>query len=142
MRKPKKGQSLAEKYPEVAAQWHPTKNEELTALDVSSGSNKKVWWKCEKGDDHEWISIIGDRLRQYQKSGLGCKVCNGKKIVKSNCLKTTHPILAAEWHPTKNDILTPSNIGAGCNKKAWWKCNKGEDHEWESTINDRTNKSA
>ena len=21
---------------------------------MSEGSDKKVWWKCDKGDDHEW----------------------------------------------------------------------------------------
>jgi hypothetical protein len=73
MRKPKKGQSLAEKYPEVAAQWHPTKNGELTALDVSSGSNKKVWWKCNVGDDHEWSAIIYSRAI----NGNKCPICSG-----------------------------------------------------------------
>jgi hypothetical protein len=38
----------------LAKQWHPTKNNELTPFDVSKGSDKKVWWKCEKGKDHEW----------------------------------------------------------------------------------------
>ena len=50
MRKEKK--SLAETYPEVAKQWHPSKNGGLTPFKFTSGSNKKVWWKCDKGDDH------------------------------------------------------------------------------------------
>ena len=52
MRKGKK--SLAETHPEVAKQWHPTKNGDLSPFDLTAGSNKKVWWKCDKGDDHEW----------------------------------------------------------------------------------------
>ena len=40
---PRKGiQTLAEASPELANQWHPTKNGELTAFDVSSGSDRKV----------------------------------------------------------------------------------------------------
>ena len=54
----KNKQSLAETHPEVAKQWHPTKNEDLTPFNVTSGSSKKVWWKCDKGDDHEWESEI------------------------------------------------------------------------------------
>jgi hypothetical protein len=52
--KPPKGELLAEKYPNLANEWHPTKNGELSPYDVTNGSNKKVWWKCAKGNDHEW----------------------------------------------------------------------------------------
>lgn len=127
MRKDKK--SLAETHPEVAKQWHPTKNEDLTPFNVTSGSGKKVWWKCDKGDDHEWKSSIDSRS-----IGTGCPVCDGKKIVKSNCLGTTHPNLSKEWHPTKNGNLRAENVVAGSMKKIWWKCDKGEDHEWSSSI--------
>jgi len=53
--------SLAEVNPELAKQWHPTKNGELTPGDVTHGSHKKVWWKCEVADDHEWKSTIASR---------------------------------------------------------------------------------
>ena len=133
MRKPKKGQSLAEKYPELAAQWHPTKNGELTASDFFPASNKKVWWKCDKSDDHEWSSVIASRL-----GGLPCPVCSNKIVVASNCLATTHPELAKEWHPTKNGDLTPYDIVSGAGKKIWWKCDKGDDHEWKAAMYTRS----
>jgi hypothetical protein len=38
---------LLQKRPEIAKEWHPTKNV-LTPDNVVSGSNKKAWWKCEK----------------------------------------------------------------------------------------------
>jgi len=132
MRKPKKGQSLAEKYPELAAQWHPTKNGELTAFDFFPLSNKKAWWKCDKGDDHEWVASIDNRQK-----GQNCTVCSGRKAVASNCLVTTNPELAKEWHPTKNGNLTPIDVTSGSGKKVWWKCDKGEDHEWEAVANNR-----
>jgi hypothetical protein len=92
MRKVKKGESLAEKYPAVAAQWHPTKNGELTPLDFFKTSNSKAWYKCALGDDHEWEAKICNRslLRR------GCPVCAGQKVVRSNCLATTHPELSKE----------------------------------------------
>ena len=120
---PKK--SLAETHPEVTKQWHPTKNGDLTPYDVAAGTSKKIWWKCDKGDDHEWLSTGNNRIQ-----GKKCPVCVNKKIVLSNCLATTHPEVSKEWHPTKNGDLTPYDVAAGTSKKIWWKCDKGDDHEW------------
>ena len=122
-RKPPKGKSLAEVNPELAKQWHQTKNGDLVPLDFFPASNKKVWWKCNKGDDHEWISSVANRSK-----GKGCSICAGKKVVHSNCLATLNPELADEWHPTKNGYLIPLNVGIGTHKKVWWKCDKGDDH--------------
>ena len=122
---------LATTHPELAKQWHPTKNN-LEPIDVFAGSGKKVWWKCDKGDDHEWKSTPNDR-----KSGNNCPVCAGQKIVLSNCLATTHPELAKQWHPTKNQF-TPFEVISGSHQKAWWKCDKGDDHVWEADIVNRS----
>jgi len=59
MRKDKK--SLAETHPGLAKQWHPSLNGDLAPLDVTTGSVKKVWWKCEKGDDHVWKTTVVSR---------------------------------------------------------------------------------
>lgn len=132
-RKPQKGKSLADVNQELAKQWHPTKNDDCTPFDVSAGSNKKVWWKCEKGVDHEWEAQINDRS-----SGNGCPICRGLKVVNSNSLSTLNPELANQWHPTKNGSLTPLDFTPGSSKKVWWLCKKAPDHEWESSIKNRT----
>ena len=124
--------SLAETHPEVAKQWHPTKNNHLLPKDFLPGSSKKAWWKCLKGDDHIYEMRIYNRT-----SGQGCSICSGRKIVKSNCLATLNPKLAKEWHPTKNKNHTPYTVGPGSNKYFWWKCFKGEDHEWKAQLNSR-----
>jgi hypothetical protein len=134
MRKLPKGKSLGELNPELAKEWHPTKNSDLTPYEVSISSGKKVWWKCEKGDDHEWESIIANRTK-----GSGCPVCSGNKVTLSNCLATLNPELAKEWHPTKNADLTPFDLTVSSNKKVWWKCEKGYDHEWIASLSDRNN---
>jgi hypothetical protein len=131
-RKPPKGKSLAELNPELAKQWHPTKNGDLNPFDFSYGSNKEVWWKCEKGEDHEWEASIGNRSK-----GQGCSVCRGFTIVSSNCLATLNPELAREWHPTKNSNKTPFNVGSGSGKEVWWKCDKADNHEWKAVIRER-----
>lgn len=65
-----KGNYLIEKMPELAKQWHPTKNKDISLNDVTCGSGKKVWWKCNKG--HSWEATIASRS-----SGTGCPYCNG-----------------------------------------------------------------
>tara|TARA_R110000737_G_scaffold228940_1_gene242790 strand:+ start:418 stop:1947 length:1530 start_codon:yes stop_codon:yes gene_type:complete len=123
--------SLSILRPEIAEQWHPTKNGNLTPKDVMLGSHKKVWWKCPKGDDHEWQSFV------YTRGNHGCPICSGRKTVTSNCLATLRPDIAKEWHPTKNGNLTPNLISRTNGRKVWWKCDKGDDHEWEDTVANR-----
>ena len=91
-KKPRRGESLAESNPELARQWHLTKNGKLTSYDVTPGSSKKVRWKCPKGDDHEWQVSVSNR-----KAGWGCPVCSGRKVAKSNCLATLNPELAKDY---------------------------------------------
>lgn len=112
--------------PELAGEWHPTKNAPLTPKDVTDGSDKKVWWLCRKG--HEWQAHINVRNR----IGSGCPYCARKKVCTDNCLQTDNPKLAREWHPTRNAPLTAKDVIAGSDKQAWWMCRRG--HEWQATI--------
>ncbi|MEK4503744.1 zinc-ribbon domain-containing protein [Bacillus sp. FSL R12-0069] len=119
---------LATLNPELAKQWHPTKNGILTPYDVVVGSYTKVWWMCEKG--HEWETKVHNRIR-----GSGCPYCTNRKICIDNCLATLNSDLAKEWHPTKNGTLTPYDVTRSSSKRVWWKCNEG--HEWETSVNNR-----
>ncbi|MEX2437646.1 MAG: zinc-ribbon domain-containing protein, partial [Candidatus Babeliales bacterium] len=120
--------SLLTKYPDLAKEWHPTKNGKLLTQNVFGGGKAKYWWKCSKGTDHEWQANI-----QKRASGQGCPICRGLKIVLSNSLFLTHPNIVKEWHVTKNSI-TPNDVMAGSGKKVWWQCVKVKSHEWETTI--------
>ncbi len=126
-----KKKSIVETHPEIAKQWHPTKNGNLKPNDVTHGSNRKVWWKCDVEDDHEWESTICNRSFRDD----GCVCCSGRKVVMSNCLAVLHPEIVKYWHPTKNGETTPFNICRGSDKKFWWKCDVADDHEWEEKIN-------
>jgi len=118
---------LATTHPEVAVEWHPSRNNELTAQQVIGGTPKKVWWLCRFG--HEWEARASHRI-----AGAGCPVCAGREVVVGfNDLATTHPIIAAEWHPSKNGDLTPEDVVAGTNKKLWWRCD--QNHEWQAKGN-------
>ena len=123
--------SLQALNPELAKQWHPTKNGDLTPSDVRPGSGKKAWWVCEKG--HEWE--VSPNTRTNMNSG--CPYCSGKRACIDNCLQTLNPDLAKQWHPSKNGVLTPNDVTIFSNKKVWWQCEKG--HEWNATVNNRSN---
>jgi hypothetical protein len=125
---------LSATHPDLAAQWHPTKNGNLTPDQVVAGSNKRVWWKCPKGPDHEWAATLGNRSR----AGSGCPFCAGQAASITNSLAALHPDLAAQWHPTKNGNKTPDQVPAGSQKRVWWKCPKGPDHEWEAIVSSRS----
>ena len=121
---------LATNNPELARQWHPTKNGDLAPADVVPGTRRKVWWVCDKG--HEWRAAVSARV-----NGSGCPVCTSKKIVPGiNDLASQYPAVAKEWHPEKNGSLTPEQVAPASNKKVWWICDKG--HEYQATVASRT----
>ena len=121
---------LATINPSLAAEWHPTKNGDLTPRDVKPQSNKKVLWLCSNG--HEYESRICTRV-----TGQGCPYCIGKRVwIGFNDLSTTNPELVLEWNFEKNTLL-PTMITKGSNKKVWWKC-RTCGHEWQATSHNRS----
>jgi very-short-patch-repair endonuclease len=120
-------------YPNLVKEFHPTKNGNLSPNTISSKDQKKIWWKCNKGTDHVWQTTTHHRAI----SKTGCPFCSNNKVSVTNCLSTVFPEISKEWHPTKNDIKKPTNVIAGSGKKFWWKCQKGDDHEWEASCDQR-----
>jgi hypothetical protein len=129
-------------FPEIAAEWHPTKNGDLTPDRVNKRTDKTVWWLGKCG--HEWTMPISRRTQKQQiasnwkiRKGQGCPYCAGKRIlIGFNDLQSKNPQLAAEWHPTKNGELTPKDVLAGSDKKYWWKCGRCG-YEWQNSVNKR-----
>ncbi len=121
--------SLAKLFPEIAKEWHQTKNENLKPEYFYPGSEYRAWWVC-PNCKYEYQATIKHRTSRKQ----GCPLCSHQRlVVGKNDLATTHPELAKEWHPTKNGIITPQNIITGMGKKFWWQCAKCG-YEWEATI--------
>ena len=75
----------------------------LYPSDVTAGSNRPVWWRCEKG--HSYRVIIAQRVQQ----GNGCPYCANRKVL----------LVAKEWHESLNGALTPEMVTAGSHKKVW-----------------------
>lgn len=83
----KKG-SLQDNYPDLAKQWHSTRNNNLKPSNISSKAKQKVWWQCEKG--HEWEAAIYSRT-----TGVGCPICNKE-------LRSSFPEQAIYYYLSKN----------------------------------------
>ena len=119
-------------YPTLASQWHPTRNGDITPDKVGTGYKHVVWW-FDPTCGHEWSSRISTRM----KNDSGCQVCSGKQVLAGfNDLATTHPDIAAQWHPTRNGDITPSMVTAGSRMKQYWWLGKCE-HEWQSNVLNR-----
>lgn len=115
--------------PILCKEWDYDKNQ-ITPNEVTVSSEKKVWWKCNKG--HEWQASISNRNK-----GRNCPYCAGKKILKNiNDLATVYPNLAKQWNYKKNYPLTPSDIMSRVSKKVWWTCPKCG-YEWIAAVNNR-----
>ena len=122
---------LASQFPAIAALWHPEKNGKLSPQQVTPSSNRKVWWRCEKG--HDYRAAVGARTMR----GSSCPYCAGRKVLPGfNDLAILEPEVARQWHPVLNVTLTPQMVTAGSHRKAWWECEQG--HVRQSVIYSRT----
>lgn len=94
---------LATKNPELAREWHSTKNDDLTPYNITCGSTKKVWWLCEKCG-HEWFVSPNARMR----NNSGCPKCKESKGEKQIDLILTQYNIPHDYQYYFNDL-----IGAG-----------------------------
>ena len=61
--------SLSLTHPDIASEWHPTKNKQLTAEKITGAYGRKVWWRCPKGHDYQ----ARPQNRTY--GNTGCPLC-------------------------------------------------------------------
>ena len=111
-------QSLKEKYPNLAKQWHPIKNGSLKPEDITVGYENKVWWKCPVEEDHEWESCVNQRARR----AIGCPFCSGQRATKIKNLKVLREDVMQFWDYNKNTTTTPEKTTPRSSKLVWWKC--------------------
>jgi hypothetical protein len=119
-------------YPELSAEWHPTKNGSVTPQEVTAGLSQSYWWQCERG--HEFSAHIRDRVL-----GDGCNKCY-RLGLPSNVvsLAEAYPGLSKEWDYEKNLHFTPETVAQTSNKRVWWKCSTNPEHSWITPVSSRT----
>lgn len=122
----------------LAAQWHPTKNGSPRPDQVTAGSNREAWWACPKGHP-AWAASPHSRAT----TARGCPRCGRtgdrggsprlrRSALDVGTLAARCPVIAAQWHPTKNAPLTPFDVSAMTPRKAWWRATCG--YEWEASV--------
>jgi hypothetical protein len=122
--------NFAVKFPDLALDWHPSKNGDLRPSQLTSSSSEKVWWLCRKNNDHDWKATVGSRA----KLGTGCPVCRGRLCEKNESLFTLSPHIAAEWHPQKNEDLPVDRVKPNSSRIVWWVCKNNNGHVLQEVI--------
>jgi hypothetical protein len=130
-RKTSSSRALAEEYPEVAAQWHPTLNGKLTPEDVVHNSKRSVWWR-DAACGHEWKEAVRDR-NKYQR--YLCPRC--RTILDS--LAYQFPLLAKEWSPANPVTAWHVRPNGTTLFNPEWICSFDPTHVWTATLSSRTN---
>ncbi|WP_294412581.1 zinc-ribbon domain-containing protein [uncultured Ruminococcus sp.] len=83
-------------YPDIAKEWHKTKNGELSTDSIAAKSGQKAWWKCSVCGN-EWQATVSNRTKQ----GAGCPVC---ARLRSRYQKKCRKILCVETQKIYNSI--------------------------------------
>jgi Probable Zinc-ribbon domain len=125
--------SLLALFPDVAAEWHPTKNLHLGPEQVRPQSSKRVWWRCAKDPRRGWQAKV-----QARRFGIrNCTGCAARALVENRSLAAHYPEIAAEWHPTKNGALGPEQVFPHATLRVFWQCPAHPSHVYAKKIADR-----
>lgn len=120
---------FASVHPELLPEWDYEKNGTLCPEHFTTGSHKKIWWRCKNG--HVWQTQI-----YHRHIGMGCPYCSGLLAVRGvTDFGSVNPTLLSEWDYERNEGTHPETIKAYSNKKYWWICKRG--HHWRSTVGAR-----
>ena len=114
---------------EVAAQWHPTRNDSVRVETVSPGSKRTFWWQ-DPECRHEWQDSPANREKGQR---LRCPTC--RTILDS--LAYHYPEIAAEWseaNPSTAWQVRPSGQTAFTPA---WVCGNNPGHTWHATLSSR-----
>ncbi len=135
-KKPKKGESLGDIYPEIIAEWS-NKNYK-TPFEFRPFSTQKAWFTCVNGHE-DYIKAIA----KYTQSNQRCPVCALKQRA-NNCatsnledsLGHNYPDLLKEW--SSKNKKSPFEVYPHGGKKAWWLCENG--HDYHMSITKKTSR--
>jgi hypothetical protein len=135
--------SLAKKYPTVAAEWDICRNGDLKPDQFAPFSHKQVYWLCNKSNCvhlHSWCACISDRTKKQSQ----CPYCSGTKFCPCNSLAGQYPDLVEEWDVQQNGELTPEDVSPGSTQQIHWICKHSTcgHHKWSTAAFCRTGSKA
>lgn len=106
------------------------KNKDIDLNNITLGSQKEIWWKCQKG--HEWPAKVKERNR-----GNNCPYCSNKKVLigyndlYTYCINNHREDLIKEFDNEKNSFKM-EDLTFGSRKEILWKCSICG-HEWPAS---------
>ena len=125
------GESLAEKYPDVASEY----TGDLDPYTINYGSHDYVGWMCSKCGNR-WSARIEQRTRR----GVGCPKCGRIKSAKGRSTAPFEKSMAFKYPGLVDEYLgedDPKNIYYGSKKKCLWRCKKCS-NKWRAVVSSRT----
>lgn len=127
--KPKKGNSLAEARPDIAAEWSSNGNGDMTPFDLSRGSAFVAYWKCAKCG-HEYSCSVAARTA----GGRGCPECGKINVLAARRrARITTEQFAERVTGVNPDIEVIGDFN-GYRNKVMVRCRRCG-HEWDAYPN-------
>ncbi|NSX37139.1 zinc-ribbon domain-containing protein [Pseudarthrobacter oxydans] len=123
--------TVADLLPEIASQWHPTRNGKLTPQTVVWDSKRPIWWVADCCGN-EWPATPRDRDK-YDR--LRCPKCE----TKLGSLAWQDPGLAAEWSPSNPVSAWHVRPYGKTDFDPEWVCAINSAHVWPSSLTVRSN---
>ena len=130
--------SLARRCPDLAGEWHPTRNGRRTPHDVTPGYRHDTWWRCSRCN-LEWQARISSRALE----GNGCTRCAGQAALPGDTrtLAISQPDLYAELDTATAATMgiDPLTVHVRSNRKVPWVCRVDNSHRWTASPAARMN---
>jgi len=102
----------------------------ISPWEISFGSKKIIWIKCQEKDYHGSYKIISKNFSIGQR----CSYCSGNDIHIKDSLGILYPKILGIWSDKNKD--TPYEYAPKSNKKIWFKCKDGNHEDYLRCINE------
>lgn len=135
--------SIANRAPTLASEWHPEKNAPLTPRLTPAHWDQNIWWTCPKCH-FEWPQPPAIRTSEKDRGCPNCATHTSRATEDlppvEDSLERRNPAIASQWHPTRNrnSGLDPLSTAYDSRADVWWLCqNPNCMHEWVATVKTR-----
>lgn len=121
-----KNNTISLRVPQALKEFDYHKNGCVRPDEITVSSHRELYWRCMRG--HSFERSPQERFRVNGRTGeimiRMCPICDNREVLAGyNDLATTHPDIASEWNDDENELL-PTQVTAGSNYTASWKCRK------------------
>lgn len=121
---------LADFFPEIFKELHPTLNKGLDILKLGTGTRASIWWRCSNG--HDFKNSPASRISNLSP----CPYCSGALVSENiNDLRTLYPKLYLEL--SDSTASETKAIHPGSNAKLQWTCSRNPGHKWKASVSSR-----